>query len=213
VKTADLERRIRAMWDRSSEDERYQGAHWYPDARAACQQIATRQGISNFNYIVAGVAAAISPGMRWERNLYWAELLIAAKEEAGKIPTYSYDNVRKALAIIDGERPDQVLRGEKVTAFYRLLRDGGNDSDVCIDGHAYSIAVGWRGPIRNTGAGQKTAVAVSKPELRRVAEAYRRLAHKLGVQPHVLQATTWLTKKRWSQPRLPVFGTREETVR
>jgi hypothetical protein len=140
----------------------------------------------------AGVVAAISPGVRWEKNIPWAEELIAAWKlgdwRSVKIPTYSYRNVRKAIGILEGE-PIVWPSGPKVTAFYRLLMSGGQSYEVCVDGHAANAALGQRHQLRSREA------RVPESEMKRIRLAYERLAGKLEVRPCALQATVWLTWK------------------
>ena len=206
LKTWDLERRILAAWKDATTGESIAGRDWYQLAHDECLRIAQESGQSVST--VAGVVAAISPGLRWSRNIFWArELVIAWPEGRAEellVPTYSKGNTAKAVRILAGESPESVLRGPKVTAFYRLIRDrGANELDVCVDGHAYALATGWGGAIRSdpySDAHDPTkTVRISKPELRRVTQAYIRLARKLVVYPNVLQATTWLVRKRWRE--------------
>ena len=180
-----------------------EGHAWYHDAHKIIRRIAADYGFSVAQ--VAGVTAAISPGLRWSRNLFWAEELCHAyrekRAETLKVPTYSRMNVVKAIRILTGEQPidgpDGILGGPKVTAFYRLLRDGGNETDVCIDGHAISIALGKRYGIR-TGNG---SVAPKLPALKgkalaQIADAYRAAAIFKGLEPHQMQAITWTVWRR-----------------
>jgi hypothetical protein len=210
VKTWDLERRILRVWHKATPLEAIEGRDWYPAAQREAAQIshlsidpALANGIPSVSiWQAAGVIAAISPGLRWERNVWWANELVQAwyrgEAERLKVPTYSYANVRKAIRIISGESPAYVLSGPKVTAFYRLIETAGASGDVCVDSHAYNLSVGLRAPIR----GDK-AVRISRPALRRVRAAYIKLAGKLGVPPAVLQATTWLTWRRLREQEVP----------
>lgn len=206
VKTWDLERRIREAWDDRLPIEDITGEAWYRIARQESAEVAVETGMALET--IVGVVAALSPGLRWSRNIFWArETAVAWREDRAedlKVPTYSFANVRKAIRIMAGEKPEAVLSGPKVTAFYRLIMTAGEDRDaVCIDGHAYALAVGWGGSIRKDpfadGLDASKSVRISKPELRRVREAYRKLARKLGVVTSHLQATTWLVRKRWRE--------------
>lgn len=209
TKTWDLERRIRRAWEDAKPCERATGSQWYADAKRAIYDESVRLELAlglqpDGFHTLAGVVAALSPGLRWERNVFWARELAEAwqrgrAETMKDIPTYSYANVRKAIRILAGEAPEAVLSGPKVTAFYRLIVSGGRSDDVCVDGHAYALAIGWDGNIRDsmTDDVDRTTVRISKPEFRRVMLAYRRLAHKVGVPVSTLQAVTWLVRKRW----------------
>ena len=96
----------------------------------------------------------------------------------------------RRASLLGGESPDDVLGGNKVRAFWRLIRDGGNADDVVIDTHAASVSDGkhylWKqGPRldRRNGYGIR-------------ADAYKRAAQKLGLEPHAVQASTWLAWRR-----------------
>lgn len=172
LNTWQLERRIREAWEDASPTEHAIGRGWYAQASVECRRVADETGLPERS--IVGAVAAISPGLRWSRNIHWArELAEAWKEDRAedlKVPTYSYGNVRKALRILAGEDPAIVLSGPKVTAFYRLILTGGEDDDaVCVDGHAYALATGWGGNIRKDpfadGLDARKSVKISKPML------------------------------------------------
>jgi hypothetical protein len=192
-------RRIVRAYRRASDRRKAEGAGWYAVEGAAAQAIG-----GHSRSVLCAVVAAISPGLRWESNIRYARELVVAYAEGRAssvvIPTYSYRNVQKALRILDGEDPDLVLRGPKVRAFWRLLLDGGNGHDVCVDGHAVRIAQGTEGPIRGDGS---DGARVSAAQYAVCAEAYRRAARVLGVQPCAVQATTWLDRRAAGQDEIP----------
>lgn len=137
---------------------------------------------------VAGILAALSPSISWENNIHGAIELITT----GKIKRYGgyRANLRKAERILGGESPDSVLGGQKVTSFYRLIRDGGNNVDVVVDAHAASVADGkhylWKQTPRLDRRGR----------YEKMTRVYQRAAKTLGVNPHEVQAATWLAWKR-----------------
>ena len=192
-KLNQYERNILKCYRSADENERDYGHKWYRVQHDCCVVIAERYHTTIET--VCGVVAAISPGLWWERNLYWAEQLIAFPgADDIKIPTYSLANVDKAKRIINGASPDMILSGPKVTAFYRLLLDPCNDTDVCVDGHAYNIALNEWKAIRDSGSGNaRETTKISKPVLRDVVKAYISVAKRLHVHPHQVQATTWIT--------------------
>ncbi len=186
-----FERNILKVY-RSAEPQHLEYGHkWYRVQHDCCIVIAERYHTTIET--VCGVAAAISPGLRWERNLYWAEQLIRYPGEKDiKVPTYNWANVEKAYRIISGADPERALSGPKVTAFYRLLLDPCNDRDVCVDGHAYNIATGQDKCIRKNPDNVRETIKVSRPVLREVTQAYVGAAKRLRMHPHQLQAVTWL---------------------
>jgi len=191
-KLNQYERNICKCYRSATDQEREYGHKWYRVQHDCCVVIAERYHTTI--EIVCGVVSAISPGLRWERNLYWAEQLIAFPgADDIKVPTYRYSNVDKAKRIINGASPDMVLSGPKVTAFYRLLLDPCNDTDVCVDGHAYNIATDQDKCIRFNDSNARETTKISQPVLRDVVKAYVSVAKRLRVHPHQVQATTWLT--------------------
>jgi hypothetical protein len=174
-------------WEACTAEERRRGAEWYHVAahQAAC--IALRTGGPGLCWEqprVAGVIAALSPGLAWKENLEAAYKLLRGDVYLERISGYG-PNKRKALAIYDGRPPEEVLSGPKVTAFYRLIRDGGNPEDVCVDGHMLNLALG-RGKLRLDSS------YASKREADLVREAFRAAGHYLGVWPCRIQAAVWV---------------------
>jgi len=186
-------RNIIHAYRRASPAQQLEGSRWY-EIQGAIARVSGGPG----------VVAAISPGLRWGRNLWWARELTTAwragRAERLRIPTYSYRNVVKAIRILAGEDPDLVLSGPKVRAFWRLLRDGGNEQDVCVDGHSVLIAKGEQGTIRGEGS---HAARVSVRQYALVAEAYRSAGRALRVQACRVQATTWLARRARGQEQIP----------
>lgn len=168
------------------------GSTWYKDAHAQIAEMAARQHTTTDR--AAGVVAAISPGLRWERNVYHAERILEASrggalEVRPGVPTYSMANVVKAFRIARGEDPAAVLSGPKVRAFHALLRDGGSDSAVCVDGHMGQLARGVRKELRSS------AGDITPAQYREIADAFRHEAERVGLQPCQAQAIAWLVQK------------------
>jgi hypothetical protein len=161
---------------------------WYAGARADCAMLAAKHGLDIDRVI--GAAAAISPGMKWDLVLIYVEHLIRRRKV--NVPTYSKLFVQRARQCLAGKRhPLEILGGPKVTAFYALISDPTNNHDVCVDGHAYNIALGQRVNLRG-----EDSVRVTARGYRLVADAYRQAARKLGLLPHEVQAVTWVAHRR-----------------
>lgn len=154
------------------------GMAWYADARNIAEVFANFHGIPV--EAAAGVIAALSPLQSWGANVSLAARLIAA---GGLSEGYLSDGLGKANAILAGANPADVLTSHKVGNFYRCIVAGGDTSDVCVDRHAYSLAVNKRyeGEIPNLTPKRYTAVA----------DTYRRAGDILGVAPARVQAVTW----------------------
>jgi len=142
---------ILAVFFNANPAETLKGARWYADALQFCASVAQSTGLSVNT--VAGVTAALSPNNRWPRNQANAERLCRVfsagtigDAEAVKVSTFN-GNKEKALQILAGARPLDVLGGLKVRAFYNCIL---GDAGVCVDGHAYAIWLGSYVPTTKT---------------------------------------------------------------
>jgi hypothetical protein len=154
------------------------GMAWYADARNIAEVFANFHGIPVGT--AAGVIAALSPLQSWGANVSLAARLIAA---GGLSEGYLSDGLGKANAILAGAAPADVLTSDKVGNFYRCIVAAGETSDVCVDRHAYSLAVNTRfaGEIPN----------LTPKRYGIVADTYRRAADILAVPAAKVQAVTW----------------------
>ena len=159
------------------------GFEWYALERQRCADFGRRNKLSLG--AVAGAAAAISPGLRYETTFSYLSVLL--RDPEGAVPTYSRANVVKATRILNGENPLAVLGGDKVRAFYGLL-SGTDPGAVVIDGHAINIARLKISGIRSLPA----AARVTPARYRLAAAAYREVADLVGVPAHAVQAATWI---------------------
>jgi hypothetical protein len=142
---------ILAVFFNATDLERLNGQQWYLVANQAAAVLANRYQVPLI--AAAGVIAALSPNNRWDRNLIDADSLTRAYFVGGlelantiKVATYN-NNKTKALSILNGAEPLDILGGLKVRAFYGCII--GQD-DVCIDGHAYAIWQGYYIPTTKT---------------------------------------------------------------
>jgi hypothetical protein len=185
---------ILAVFFQASEDELQEGKAWYANAFDTAKAIASRYDLPGGIDTVAAVIAALSPNNRWNRNVRDAESLIrvycaGGEIDALKVSSYG-QNKAKAVRILKGEPPLDVLGGNKVRAFYRCIA-GHTGLDVCIDGHAFSI---WSGQRVTT---SKTP-SISDKLYAAIAEDYRRAAVVVSSVTGVcysaseVQAITWV---------------------
>lgn len=180
-------RNIARVYAAAPEATRRHARAWYARESDALACLAFELGLPLRS--VCGAAAAISPGMRWEMVADCVRALaLASDPSAVRVPTYSTEFVRRAVACLAGADPDAELGGPKVRAFYALLVSRGQSDDVVIDGHAFNIARGTRAPIRGD---VPKAARVNLARYRLAALAYRKAAALLGILPHELQAITW----------------------
>lgn len=156
-----------------------EGISWYWEAnRLAKALTCTGHPLK----VTSSVIAVISPQLKWERNVKAAENLLLTGEK-GSIPVLG-PNVAKAKRILLGENPEDVVRGNKVYAFWKLIQNPRKDN-VVIDSHAFNIATGMLRNDKQT----KHLERVGVYEL--VATAYRAAAEEKEIKPHAMQAVTW----------------------
>jgi hypothetical protein len=169
---------ILKVLDRATPSQYADGINWYRDAHNMCTYIG---GLYNHETeTVAGVIAALSPMLPWDRNVILAKNALRTGIATGCLTS----NCAKANRIINGELPLEVLGGDKVTSFYLNIANPSNDR-VTIDRHAYDIAVGHR----NT---ENTRPSLKRKAYEQFVGAYRRASADRGLIPNQLQAITWV---------------------
>lgn len=172
---------ILATYASSTDQDREEGALWYPLAHLFAETVgkgSVRKG--------AGIIAALSPQTSWVIN----KRLALQASGSRRITGHTGLNCAKALACRQGHNPLDVLGGSKVRAFYALIFEPGNTYEVVVDRHAFDCALGYVTDNR------ARKVLERKGGYDYVAGAYRKAAAELGILPSVLQATTWLTWRR-----------------
>lgn len=181
---------IKAMYLMASYQELTDGASWYTRAHMICQNISYDLGIDT--YKVAAVMSLLSPRNKWERNVIDCQNLCFEWTNGGEADNVSVctftTNKTKAWSVLNGASIGDTVKGNKVVAFYALLSKP-SIHPVVVDGHAYAIWSGQRLPVTKTPRLNDTLYAA-------IAQDYRLVADELGIKPHVLQATTWLTYRR-----------------
>jgi hypothetical protein len=181
---------ILAVFFTANAVEQHEGLSWYGRAQSVARRLADQYGHDLIT--VAGVISALSPNNRWERNVIDAEALVKVYSNGGdvdalKVCTFS-KNKAKAIAILQGADPLDVLGGRKVRAFYECII--GRDS-VCVDGHAYSIWLGQRVPTTKT-------PKISDKLYDKISEDYRIATKQINeitgefYLPCQVQAITWV---------------------
>lgn len=172
----DGTKRILVAFSRADDRSFAEGLTWYPVARDLAIELAgdVTEG--------AGVIAALSPQVSWERNIdlardayhdYWH----------GQV----YNAIWKARRIITGADPDEVLpRGKKTWCFYHTIADP-SSRHVVIDRHACAIAEGV--PVRC----DPGRIGVVRYHER--AADYLAAADYLGRPVSEVQAVTWCARR------------------
>lgn len=188
---------ILAIYLDADDATRAAGAVWYSEEAARCEDFARRY--KRPAHCIAGAAAAISPGLRWETTFSYLAALM--KDHHASVPTYSREFVRRAVFCLMGGEPMAVLSGPKVTAFYKLLARQDADA-VVIDGHALNIARGRYDVFRHRADYRPPAsVRVTARRYRCAAAAYREVADVVGAPAHAVQAATWLHWRNLTRPQ------------
>lgn len=171
--------RALAAFDACTPIERDQGQDVWRWMSNWCQEVAGDFSVTK--RICCGVMAATSPNNSWRTNMNATVSILGGQDEG--VATYTRD-VIKALWILAGADPETVLSGPKTCSFYRLLLDGGNSWDVCVDGHIANLLKNELRPL--------TQSTLSKREFELMADAIRDAARRLGWRPCDLQGTLWL---------------------
>lgn len=172
---------IEAAWKQSTPSDLAEGLDWYRRARAEGRALGrtVSQGV--------GVIAALSPMTAWDTNIDQAKSLAQAHAQGLPMPTSGYGfkrNTAKAWAILEGARPLDTLGGDKVRSFYRNMM--GCTHSVTVDRWAVRIALGDPSHSGQVPSGEYDAMA----------DAFRRVADKLGITARDLQAATWIWIRR-----------------
>lgn len=170
------------------------GAQWYSDAYALASALAAKNDVSV--EIAAGVIAACSPLLSWGANVNLAARFLSTP--GGLHAGYLGAQLAKARAIAGGADIVKTLGGEKTINFYRSIVSAGREG-VCIDRHAWSLAVNVRYGENGmpTLKGKRYALAVA---------AYKRAAVILSreydtpLSAAQVQSVTWTLwrSKFWS---------------
>lgn len=187
-------RNITKLFRQATAEEVETGAQWYADAFALVSKLA--EGYALPPRVVAGIVAALSPLNSWGNNVNLANRFLAA---GGLNAGYLGSQLAKARAILDGAPIEETLGGEKTINFYRSILSAGTDG-VCIDRHAWSLAVNHRYTEGNIPSlkGKRYAAAV---------DAYQRAAVILSreagtaISPAQVQSVTWTLWRRkfWAE--------------
>jgi hypothetical protein len=126
-------------------------------------------------------------------------------EDYSKAKVSAYPlNRAKAIRILKGGMPLDVLKGPKTRSFYRNMVDPLDREAVTIDFHAMAIT---RGRVLKA---KDREASFGLREYNRIAECYREVGRKEQLLPNQVQAITWVTWKRMhkivSDPQMKLFG-------
>jgi hypothetical protein len=187
-----IERNLLACYYRANTVDIHEGLNWYSNAHLLAIKFADEYNLSIQQS--CGVIAALSPGTRWEVNIRDAETLISEYHLKGlrgrKLSTvgvYGRKNTIKAINILDGIEPLDVLGGNKVRSFYANILNPNDSSHVTVDRHAKCCALGLKSE-------QNSLVRNSEYEY--LSEHFRRASRKVNLNVCDFQAICWVTWRR-----------------
>lgn len=186
-------RNIMSVWYLATDEQVAEGRKWYGQAHETATMLADGDV-----KVGAGLLAALSPQTAWWLNV---ELACDAYD-TGTARRHTRDSCSKANRIMAGIDPESVLPMQRKTGqFYRCILDPTDPVAVCIDRHAYDIAVGI--PLGDWSRGLS---AHGRYAL--LAHCYWEAAQQLGEIPSTVQAVTWVT---W-RDNIAGIGTRGSRV-
>jgi len=155
-------------------DTRQAGRLWYPSAEGVIASLSDSHGIGRPR--VAGIVAVLSPQQRWRTNVRSARAMLEGEDWLAAGYAQNRD---KARALLEGAPVLAVVGGDKVTSFWANLI--GSRTAVTVDVWAQRAALGRHHPHQPKGA-----------RYRRIVNAYRAAAAKVGELPREFQAIVWL---------------------
>lgn len=164
-------------------------SNWYKIAGSVCDQIAEKYLIDS--NIVKAIMAVLSPGNKFEVNIKSCEDLIRnfLFGENNIVRTVNKRNATKATEILRTGNLDLVT-GPKVQIFYKTLLDPSEiKKEIVLDGHAISIWLGKRIPLKSN----ELNISTNKRKI--IKDDYIKASKCLNIEPHVLQAVTWAVWK------------------
>jgi hypothetical protein len=189
-----LAKRIQALYDRATPEQRRDGATWYPDAHKEAERLAREYGVTPQQ--AAGVIAALSPLREWGENKADAERLLTSVINGTADPSVAkllQANVEKATAITKGADPRDVLwsgGGFKVRSFYSNLNDPAG-REATIDTHMLRVLLADQSIASKDYGG----IAGNVGRYDAFRQAIFDVADKEKVSPATVQAIVWLVQK------------------
>ena len=179
-------RHIIDTYNNASESSIADGKVWYSHANHIAWQVTKLLGSKDIR-VGAGIIASLSPQMDWGENVTEALRFVSV----GYSTKQTRANNMKAKRISEGDDPETVLGGLKVTAFYHAILEPFGDTPPVVDRHAIDIHKGELVSKRDRNR------AMSNPRvISRIQTSYKLASKKLGVHWHVVQAVTWVQQRK-----------------
>ena len=170
---------ILRIWDMTSTEERqdwYQEAHDWSEALGLVHELPVSK--------VCGVVAALSPLKTWDQNLKIARDMVLTGD-CGHMGAFK----NKAINILKSDGSDEsiktILSGNKITSFYVNIMHPDKTTEVTIDRHALSIALGiW--------ITDEDYAGMTDLQYNFFVDCFTLAAKKVGVKPLLMQSATWV---------------------
>lgn len=173
--TASVRKTCLLYWEQASIETRLAGSGWYPVAHEEAKLLAAHYKLSVVR--AAAIIAVLSPLTRWLGNLEDAWAVCDGGKARHSLPA----NVAKAQRLLEGDGILEVLRGQKVTAFWQSLAAPTTTPAVTCDS--------WMARAFGLSQGD---LFERKGVYTAVSNGVREAAYMVGVRPGTLQATVWL---------------------
>lgn len=162
-------RHITAVFRSATAEQIASALDWYADAHAVASALAVKNGLTLD--ASAGIIAALSPMQSWGANVNLAARFMATP--GGLTSGYLGANLAKARDILAGKDAASILTSPKVGAFFAGILHAGMTDVVCVDRHAYDIAVNRR-------LNDDTRPKMTRGQYAAIADMYKRAASILA---------------------------------
>jgi hypothetical protein len=213
AKTEEFTERILAVFTAATSAEISAGRQWYDRAKRSCRILADDHDLPLD--VAIAVTSAVSPGLRWEKNLHVADVLIRQRD--GAVVQVYPNNKSKALRILadhgaGAEFDPAILGNAKTRAFYHNIMDPAGSERVTIDRHAVRVVlIGAGADVADVGNDKAIAPYISTDgKYSAMEHIYTIAAGIVGMLPLRLQAITWTTFRTrhaaWSKVRPDLNG-------
>ena len=158
-------RHITAVFRSATAEQIASALDWYADAHAVANALAVKNGLTLD--ASAGIIAALSPMQSWGANVNLAARFMSTP--GGLTSGYLGANLEKARRIMAGADAASILTSPKVGAFFAGILSAGMTDIVCVDRHAYDIAVNRR-------LNDDTRPKMTRGQYAAIADMYKRAA-------------------------------------
>lgn len=216
-------RNVTRLFRQASADDVAAGRDWYARASRLADELAASLPADHPHYgdrtRAAAVIAVLSAQKSWPRNVILARRVFSfsfeahAHDEAQSrdalrrgLSDVTRANVIKAWRLLATDVPtDEIVRGPKVTAFWRTIADPTDARAVVVDRHAVDVTVNrvtddeTRGRLLGR-RGAYEAVSACYTRAARILSAELTARGESPITPAEVQAVTWTTWRRVAAP-------------